>query len=121
MKGEGGREKARKQWAYYIRPARDDFEKSATAEEAKIVGAHAAYIKRMTDDGTVRYAGRSVADGVFPSGAKSGKFEIPSHGIVVFEADSESEARAIMEGDPAVREGVFLATLKPFQLAFERK
>jgi len=69
----------------------------------------------------VRCAGRSIADGVFPGGPKAGKFEIPSHGIVVFESDSESAAKAIMEGDPAVREGVFLATLKPFQLASERK
>ena len=31
-------------------------------------------------------------------------------------ADSEEEARAVMEGDPGVREGIFRARLFPYQV-----
>ena len=35
---------------------------------------------------------------------------------VVIHADSEEEARAVMEGDPGVREGIFRARLFPYQV-----
>ena len=37
-----------------------------------------------------------------------------SHGLVVFVADSEEHARAIVENDPSVKESVFRAELFPF-------
>ena len=37
-------------------------------------------------------------------------------GIVIFQAESEEKARALMEGDPAVAEQVLAATLYPFRL-----
>jgi hypothetical protein len=38
-------------------------------------------------------------------------------GIVIFRAPSADAARAIMEGDPAVRQGVMRAELFPFRVA----
>lgn len=41
-------------------------------------------------------------------------------GLVIFEAETEEEARAIMEGDPAVQAGVMTATLHPYRVALIR-
>ena len=41
-------------------------------------------------------------------------------GIVIFEAGDETAARAVMENDPAVREGVMAATLYPYRIALMR-
>jgi uncharacterized protein YciI len=38
-----------------------------------------------------------------------------SFALVVIQTNSEEEARAIMEGDPAVRGGMFRARLFPYQ------
>lgn len=38
-------------------------------------------------------------------------------GIVIFEADSEEEAKLIMESDPAVAEGIMNAELFPYRVA----
>jgi uncharacterized protein YciI len=40
--------------------------------------------------------------------------------VVIFEADSEADARAFMETDPFVSEGLFTATLYPFVAALVR-
>jgi uncharacterized protein YciI len=40
-----------------------------------------------------------------------------SFGIIVFSAADDTAARAIMENDPAVKEGVFKAELYPFRVA----
>ncbi len=59
----------------------------------------------MLADGRLTLAGRTQE-------------EIP-FGIVIFEA--ETEARAIMEGDPAVQAGVMSATLHPYRVALIRR
>ena len=55
--------------------------------------AHFERLKRDTEDGIVILAGRSL-DGIGPA-------------VVIFEAESEEEARRFMEGDPFVKEGLF--------------
>jgi uncharacterized protein YciI len=59
-----------------------------------------------TEDGIVIVAGRSP-EGVGPA-------------IVVFEAEHEEAARRLMEQDPFVFEGLFTATLHPFNAALIR-
>ena len=39
-------------------------------------------------------------------------------GIVIFEAEDLGAVQQIMEGDPAVRSGVFMARLNSFKLSF---
>jgi hypothetical protein len=48
------------------------------------------------------------------------KFEMPTPGLVVFEAPDVEAARRIVEGDPAVDAGVFMARFHAFNLAFIR-
>ena len=42
-------------------------------------------------------------------------------GIVILEVNSEEEAIALMEDDPAVKEGIMTATIFPYRVALLRK
>ncbi|HVZ94346.1 MAG TPA: SRPBCC domain-containing protein [Phycisphaerales bacterium] len=92
-------------WVYMIVDlSRPDLIQTLTEEEKKILGAHAAYIRDQSLAGVVTAAG-PCTDGKGP-------------GIVVFHAKDEASARAIMEGDPAVKNGLFKTELHPMRLAF---
>lgn len=79
-----------------------------TDRERGLVGAHFQYLKAATEAGHVLLAGRTnePLDKTF--------------GLVIFEADDEAAARRFMEGDPAVKAGVMLATLHPYGVALKR-
>ena len=79
-----------------------------TDRERGLVGAHFQYLKAATEAGQVLLAGRTnePLDKTF--------------GLVIFEADDEAAARRFMEGDPAVKAGVMLATLHPYAVALKR-
>lgn len=79
-----------------------------TDRENKIVGEHFERLKKMLNEGTLVLAGRTLNK------------DETAFGIVVFEATSEEEAREIMKGDPAVREGVMTAELFPYRVALIR-
>jgi uncharacterized protein YciI len=93
------------QYLYRIRPSRDGFLEQSTPKEDAIVGEHFSYLKQLTEQGVVLMAGRTL------------NTDKSSHGIVVLVADSEDRASKIMESDPAVRAGVFVAELFPFRVA----
>ena len=93
------------QYLYRIKPTRDGFLGESTPEEDAIVGEHFNYLKALTEHGIVLMAGRKLHT------------EETSHGLVVFMADSEAEARTIMNNDPAGQAGVFKAELFPFSVA----
>jgi uncharacterized protein YciI len=78
-----------------------------TEEDLRIGKEHFAYLKQATEEGIVLLAGRAQ-DGIGPA-------------IVVFEADSEEEARRFMENDPFVAGGLMRASLHPFRAALMRK
>lgn len=96
-----------KQWLYLLRPVRAEMNIDPTPEETDAVERHFQRLKAMLADGRLVLAGRTLEDVPF--------------GIVIFEAETEDEARAIMEGDPAVREGVMTATLHPYRVALMRR
>ena len=77
-----------------------------TEEDNRIAEKHFAYLKKATEEGTVILAGRSL-DGRGPA-------------VVIFEADSASEARQFMENDPFVAYGLMRANLHPFRAALLR-
>ena len=77
-----------------------------TAEDEQIGADHFARLKQATTDGILILAGRSQ-DGIGPA-------------IVIFEAETDDEARRFMEDDPFVSEGLFTATLHPFVAALMR-
>lgn len=77
-----------------------------TAEETRTLGAHSNYLKDLTAKGVVVLAGRTLNN------------DETTFGIVVVKAANEAAARAVMENDPFVRDGVARGELLPFHLAF---
>ena len=99
-------------WLYQFTPgeARPDLATNAAAwteTDEQVFAAHYERLRQGAEDGKVILAGRSQ-DGIGPA-------------IVIFEADSEAEARRFMEEDPFVRKGLFGANLHPFRAALVRK
>ncbi len=77
-----------------------------TADDEQVGADHYEYLKDATDDGVVILAGRSQ-DGIGPA-------------LVIFEAESEEDARRFMESDPFISSGLFTASLHPFNVALRR-
>jgi uncharacterized protein YciI len=71
-----------------------------------VVQEHGAWLEAQYAEGRLRFAGRCY-DGPF--------------GLVVLDADSEQEARKLMEADPSVRSGVQSAELYPFKTFLARE
>ena len=94
------------QYLYRIRPTRPGMLIDGPDErEAQAVGQHFAYLKALTEGGTVLMAGRTLTA------------DEQAFGIVVFVAPSQAEAEKLMNQDPAVRQGVMTAELFPFRVA----
>ncbi len=93
------------QYLYRIRPTREGFLQASTPEEDAIVSKHFSYLQALVAKGDVLLAGRTL------------NTDETSHGLVVFVADSQDQARYLMENDPAVSAGVFQAELFPFSIA----
>jgi uncharacterized protein len=98
---------AKKHFIIMLKPGRPGFVDAPTAAEQKTMGEHFAYLKKQLADGKVLLGGPSI------NGEKT-------FGIVVVQAASEAEARAIMEGDPSIRSGVMKGEVLPFTLALMR-
>ena len=95
------------QWLYRIVPSRPEMVADATPDEQRIVGEHFAYLVALRDRGVLVIAGRTQeTEGTF--------------GITIFEADDEPAAREVMNSDPAVAAGVFVASLHPYRIAVAR-
>ncbi len=94
------------EYLYRIEPTRRTMlTEGLTAKEERIVGEHFAYLQELTAQGVLILAGRTLTT------------DERGLGIVIFRAPSADAARAIMEGDPAVRQGVMRAELFPFRVA----
>ncbi len=96
-------------YLYRVHPTRKGLLEQSTPEEDAVVDEHFRYLKQLTVQGIVLMAGRTL------------NTDETSHGIVIFDADSEVHARAIMERDPAVTAGIFSAELFPFRIALTGK
>jgi uncharacterized protein YciI len=94
------------QFLYRIQPTRAAMlPEGATEQEAATVSAHFNYLKTLMEQGVIILAGRTL------------NTDPTSFGIIVFNADSEEAARAIVDGDPAVSGGVMRAELFPYRVA----
>jgi uncharacterized protein YciI len=99
-----------RQWTYVANPTRLEMvTEGSTPEEAEIVGRHFAYLKNLTEKGVMILMGRTQTN------------DESTFGVAIFEAEGEDAARAIMEDDPAVKNGVMMATLYPYKVALMRK
>lgn len=93
-------------WLYTLRPTRlEMLTEGPTEDEGRIVAEHFAYLKALVEQGSVLLAGRTSDAGP------------DTRGLVIFEATDEGAARAIMEADPAVVQGVMTGTLQPYSIA----
>ncbi len=111
---------ARGEFIYLIRPTREDFFSTGpTAEEQKLISEHFAYLKQLLAEDRLVMAGRAHGDAVYP-GEGMVRLELDAPGIVVFRAADEAEARRVLEGDPAVKAGVFKGRVHRFGLALLR-
>jgi uncharacterized protein YciI len=94
------------EYLYKIQPTRlEMLTQGPTAEEASIVAQHFAYLKGLAEQGVIVLAGRTL------------NADESTFGIVIFKADSEESARAVMTNDPAVKNGVMRAELYPYRIA----
>lgn len=75
-----------------------------TAAQIAIVEAHFQYLQQLIKEGIVLLAGRT-------DNVETG------FGIVLYKADSETAATAIMQNDPAVKAELMCAELHLFRLA----
>jgi uncharacterized protein YciI len=71
--------------------------------EKALAAQHWTYSQDLLTKKIVIFAGRTLV------------MNEDSFAIVVIQTNSEKEARAIMEGDPAVKGGLFRARLLPYQ------
>ena len=99
-----------RQWIYVLKVTRlEMLTEGPTPEEEEVVSRHFAYLSDLTEKNVVILVGRTQT-------ADESTF-----GIAVFEAEDEVAARTIMENDPAVKNGVMVATLYPYKVALLRK
>ncbi len=80
-----------------------------TPQEQAVVAEHFAYLQDLTAKGVVIFVGRTLTT------------DENTMGLAVFRAESEEAARQIMNGDPAVKNGVMTATLYPFKVVLQGK
>lgn len=93
------------QFVYVYKPLKENFNKTATEQENKIVSEHFLYLKDLLEKNILVLAGPET----------NAKF-----GIAVLETQTEEEAKKIMENDPAVSNKVFTAELYPFRVSLLR-
>ena len=99
----------RKQYLYRITPARPDMLTGGpTPQEAELISQHFAYLQELLARGDLVLAGRTQ------------NTDETSFGIVIYEADSDEAADAIMMDDPSVRGGVMNAWMFPYRVALMR-
>ena len=98
----------RKQYLYKIQPTRPEMlSQGSTPQEDAIVSEHFAYLQDLTRRGVVILAGRTL------------NTDATSFGIVIFQAESQAAAQAVVDNDPAVRQGVMRAELYPYRIALK--
>src|SRR5262245_55240420 len=94
------------QFIYRVQPVRlGMLTDGPTEHESSIVDRHFAYLQRLTAEGTVLMAGRTL------------NADAQTFGIVVFVADSAAAAVELMRNDPAVQHGVMRAELFAYRIA----
>lgn len=92
------------QYLIRYRPPRDNFATNITEKEKVIVENHFTYLQKLHQEKKLLLAGRT---------------EDAELGIAVVNAADEKEAEEILVNDPAVRDGVFLGSVKLFRVALK--
>jgi len=95
---------------YYavIRPYRQDFIINPKEEEEQIMSDHFLYLKSLLEQQKLYLAGPTL---------------IPEDpfGLIILEADTEEDARNLLENDPSVKAGIQkIADFRPIRLSLTR-
>lgn len=94
------------QFLYRLTPVRLEMVTvGPTPEERAIVSEHFAHLESLTEQGVMLLVGRTQ------------DHSPDTFGIVIFQAETDERAHAIMDSDPAVRQGIMRAELFPFRIA----
>ncbi len=94
------------QFLYRLTPVRIEMVTvGPTAEEQAIVSEHFSRLEALTEQGVVLLFGRTQDNSP------------RTFGIVIFQAESDDQAREIMNSDPAVQRSIMRAELFPFRIA----
>ncbi len=92
-----------KRYLYRLHPTRNAMISDGPTEaEAELIGLHFDYLKRLTERGVALFVGRTTDASAF--------------GLVVYEAESDEIAEAILQSDPAVAGGVMRGEWFPFRI-----
>ncbi len=78
--------------------------KGPTQAQAASASRHWAHLRDLHSKGQLIFAGRTLS------------IDEDGFASVIIRADSEEEARAVMERDPGIREGLFRGHLFPYQV-----
>jgi uncharacterized protein len=93
-------------WIYIVRAVRSDLLQTGPSEtEMATLGRHGAYLKELGERKVIVLVGRTLTTGP------------ETFGMAVIEAADEAAARAIVDADPVVSEGLMRAELFPFFIA----
>ncbi len=91
----------------FVEFSRPDLFETITPEESQALSNHFNYLKALTEQGTVIFAG-PCTDMIGP-------------GIVLLQEPDEAAARQIMQNDPAVKAGLFKTEFHPLELSLLRE
>ena len=92
-----------------ITPYRKDFVTNPKEEENKIMSDHFLYLKELMNKGKLFLAGPTL------------KLDYP-FGVLIFEVDTEEEARILLENDPSCKAGIQkVSDLRPIRLSLVKE
>ena len=95
---------------YYaiIQPTRKDFITNPKDEDKQIMSDHFLYLKKLLEQGKLYLAGPTL-------------IETDPFGLIIFETESESEARELLESDPSVKLGIQkIADFRPIRISLSK-
>lgn len=94
-----------REYLYSLRLVRGDMlQTGPTAAEQTVVAEHFGYLQDLTAKGRIILVGRTLTA------------DENTMGLAVFRAESEDEARRIMNEDPAVKKRIMTGALYPFKV-----
>lgn len=104
-------ENAKQKFCYLLRLFPDYFELDGWTEEAtQAVEKHFQYLKKLTEEGILILAGRTLNEPMTEE----------DFGIAILETSTRREAQDIMDNDPAILARVMYARFYDFSLALLR-
>ena len=94
------------QWIYFLHPPRENFAETMTPEEEATFAEHFEHLQRLLADGVLVLAGPTLGR--------------VNTGLAIFEAEDADTARAVMDSDPAIRQGVVRGELREMRVSLLR-